>query len=63
MFPLCLFDRAGLALHRGTNSLGCVTVTPTDDDGCWAETKAVLDMGDMTYNSSNYSGFLYVLDE
>ena len=63
MFPLCLFDRSTLALHRGTNSLGCVTVTPTDDDGCWAETKAVLDMGNMIYNMSNYSGFLYVLDE
>ncbi|XP_071808812.1 uncharacterized protein [Asterias amurensis] len=56
--------RSGLNFHLGQRSSGCETYNPaTDENDCWAQTMAVLDLGNMTYNDANYSGFLYVLDE
>ena len=63
MFDLCLLNRSGLNLHLGQRVYECQTTLPTTgENDCWAQTMAVLDLGNMTYNGTDYSGFLYVLD-
>ncbi|XP_071808177.1 uncharacterized protein [Asterias amurensis] len=56
--------RSGLNLHLGQRRSGCETTNPaTGENDCWAQTMAVLDLGNMTYNDADYSGFLYVFNE
>lgn len=54
--------RSVMGLHPGLVSLGCVTVrAPTyNSDACWQRIRSVIDLGNMTYRRSSYSGFLYV---
>ena len=63
MFDLCLLNRSGLNLHLGQRVYECQTTLPaTDENDCWAQTMAVLDLGNMAYYGADYSGFLYVLN-
>ena len=57
-----------MGLHPGLLSEGCVTVKVRDgtpmseynNDNCWQKMRRVIDSGDMTYNRSKFSGYLFV---